>query len=147
MKRWIAATAAALMVCTASVAATAASANAVFDFQDKVFLTLPMQQEESIYLSLNTDYDRQLAQLVYEQTGQEADCFYRFDTAEQELLRTATLFLQADEDQQLYELDEDGQLVLVEPDYTTGYTIGKDGERLNGYLLHTKHLGCYVVTD
>ena len=106
MKRWIAATAAALMVCTASIAATAASANAVFDFQDKVFLTLPMQQEESIYLSLNTDYDRQLAQLVYEQTGQEADCFYRFDTAEQELLRTATLFLQADEDQQLYELDE-----------------------------------------
>ena len=84
---------------------------------------------------------------VYEQTGREADCFYRFDTAEQELLRTATLFLQADEDQQLYELDEDGQLVLVEADYTTGYTIGKDGERLNGYLLHTKHLGCYVVTD
>ncbi len=144
MKRWIAATAAALMVCTASVAATAAPANAVFDFQDKAFLTLPMQQEESIYLSLNTDYDRQLAQLVYEQTGQEADCF---DTADQEFLRTATLFLQADEDQQLYELDENGQLVLVEADYTTGYTIGKDGERLNGYLLHTKHLGCYVVTD
>ena len=75
MKRWIAATAAALMVCTASVAATAASANAVFDFQDKVFLTLPMQQEESIYLSLNTDYDRQLAQLVYEQTDKRQTVF------------------------------------------------------------------------
>ena len=102
MKRWIAATAAALMVCTASVAATAASVNAVFDFQDKVFLTLPMQQEESIYLSLNTDYDRQLAQLVYEQTGREADCFYRFNTAEQELLRTARLVLQQDKNEQLY---------------------------------------------
>lgn len=147
MKRWIAATAAALMVCTASVAATAAPANAVFDFQDKAFLTLPMQQEESIYLSLNTDYDRQLAQLVYEQTGQEADCFYRFDTADQEFLRTATLFLQADEDQQLYELDENGQLVLVEADYTTGYTISKDGNRLNGYLLHTKQPGCYILAD
>ena len=58
MKRWIAATAAALMVCTASVAATAASANAVFDFEDKAFLTLPMQQEESIYLSLNWSMSR-----------------------------------------------------------------------------------------
>lgn len=147
MKRWIAATAAALMVCTAGVSAAAAPANAVFDFGDKAFLTLPMQQEESIYLALNTDYDRQLAQLVYEQTGREADCFYHFDTAEQEFLRTATLFLQAREDQQLYELDEDGQLVLVEADYTTGYTIGKDGNRLNGYLLHTKQPGCYILAD
>lgn len=136
------------MVCTASVAATAAPANAVFDFQDKAFW-LFQQQEESIYLSLNTDYDRQLAQLVYEQTGQEADCFYRFDTADQEFLRTATLFLQADEDQQLYELDENGQLVLVEADYTTGYTIGKDGEAPKWlFAAHkaSRLLCCYWLT-
>ena len=147
MKRWIVAAAATMICAVAGVSAAAAPAAAVFDFGDSAFLTLPMQQEESLYLALDTDYDRQLAQLLYEQTGREADRFYRFDTGEQELLRTATLFLQADEDQQLYELDEDGQLVLAEADYTTGYTIGKDGNRLNGYLLHTKQPGCYILAD
>lgn len=147
MKRWIAATAAALMLCTASVTATAAPASAVFDFGDSAFLTLPMQQEESIYLALDTDYDRQLAQLVYEQTRREADRFYRFDTAEQKFLRTGELFLQAREDQQLYEIDEDGQLILTEAEYTTGYTIGGDGSRMSGYLLRTKQPGSYVVVD
>lgn len=147
MKRWIVAAAATMICAVAGVSAAAAPAAAVFDFGDSAFLTLPMQQEESLYLALDTDYDRQLAQLLYEQTGREADRFYRFDTGEQEFWRTGELFLQAREDQQLYEIDEDGQPVLLEAEYATGYTIGGSGSRMSGYLLYTKKPDSYIVAD
>ena len=70
-----------------------------------------------------------LRRTVWEETGLEADRFYQFDTGEEGFLRTGELFLQADEDQQVYEIAEDGSIDEVEAKYAHGYTIGKDGER------------------
>lgn len=60
-------------------------------------------------------------------------------------MRTGELFLQADEDQQVYEIAEDGSIDEVEAQYADGYTIGKDGEKINGYVIRTHDLGRYVV--
>lgn len=91
MKRLIAA-AAAMMICLCSAPVSASSAKAVFDFGDDAFFAVKMQENESVYLELDTTYDKQLSQSLFEQTGMEADRFYRFDTGEQEFLRTGELF-------------------------------------------------------
>ena len=61
------------------------------------------------------------------------------------LTRAGELFLQADEDQQVYEIAEDGSIDEVEAQYAHGYTIGKDGEKISGYVIRTRDLGRYVV--
>ena len=81
MKRLIAA-AAAMMICLCSAPVSASSAKAVFDFGDDAFFAVKMQENESVYLELDTTYDKQLSQSLFEQTGMEADRFYRFDTGE-----------------------------------------------------------------
>ena len=60
-------------------------------------------------------------------------------------MRTGELFLQADENQQVYEIAEDGSIDEVEAQYAHGYTIGKDGEKIGGYVIRTRDLGRYVV--
>lgn len=145
MRKWIAAAALALCMAATGVSVSASGASAVFDFGDNAFFTVRMQENESVYLSLDTEYDRQLAQTVWEETGLEADRFYQFDTGEEGFLRTGELFLQADENQQVYEIAEDGSIDEVEAQYAHGYTIGKDGERISGYVIRTRNLGRYVV--
>ena len=101
MRKWIAAAALALCMAATGVSVSASGASAVFDFGDNAFFTVRMQENESVYLSLDTEYDRQLAQTVWEETGLEADRFYQFDTGEGGFLRTGEAFLQGDGDQQV----------------------------------------------
>lgn len=145
MRKWFAAAALALCMAATGVSVSASGPSAVFDFGDNAFFTVRMQGNESVYLALDTQYDRQAAQTVWEETGLEADRFYRFDTGEEGFLRTGELFLQADEDQQIYQIAEDGSLEQVQAQYAHEYTIGKDGEKISGYVIRTSELGSYVV--
>ncbi len=149
----LAAAALAVMMCMASTAVSAAGVrsaqkgNAVFDFGDNAFFSVRMYRGESIYLKLETDYQKELAERVNELTGQEADRFYCFDTGEQSFARTGELFLAAQEGQTLYQIEEDGTLTQPEAEYAKGLFVGKDGQRISGYLIRTKTLGCYVVAE
>ena len=106
-----------------------------------------MQENESVYLELDTTYDKQLSQSLFEQTGMEADRFYRFDTGEQEFLRTGELFLQAEEGQTLYQI-EDGSFSQLEAEYVQdGMYVGKDGKKMSGFVVQTKELGEYVIAE
>ncbi len=147
MKRLIAA-AAAMMICLCSAPVSASSAKAVFDFGDDSFFAVKMQENESVYLELDTTYDKQLSQSLFEQTGMEADRFYRFDTGEQEFLRTGELFLQAEEGQTLYQIEEDGSFSQMEAGYVQdGMYVGKDGKKMSGFVVQTKELGEYVIAE
>lgn len=149
----LAAAALAAMMCMASTAVSAAGVraeqkgNAVFDFGDSAFFSVRMYEGESIYLELDTDYQQELAEQLSEQTGQEADRFYRFDTGEQSFARTGELFLAAQEDQTVYQIEEDGTITQPEAEYAQGLFVGKDGQRISGYVIRTKTLGNYVVAE
>ena len=132
MKRLIAA-AAAMMICLCSVPVSASSAKAVFDFGDDAFFAVKMQENESVYLELDTTYDKQLSQSLFEQTGMEADRFYRFDT---------------EEGQTLYQIEEDGSFSQLEAEYVQdGMYVGKDGKKMSGFVVQTKELGEYVIAE
>lgn len=149
----LAAAALAAMMCMASTAVSAAGVraeqkgNAVFDFGDSAFFSVRMYEGESIYLELDTDYQQELAEQLSEQTGQEADRFYRFNTGEQSFARTGELFLAAQEDQTVYQIEEDGTITQPEAEYAQGLFVGKDGQRISGYVIRTKTLGNYVVAE
>lgn len=150
MKKWIAAAAAACLVCLAATSVSVAGTTygqgtAVFDFGDHAFFTVKMYQGQSVYLSLDEQYDAQLAQEFYEQVGVEADQMLRFDMDGQQFARTGALFVKADEDQHVYELTEDGDFAQLEAEYVESYVVGKDGQRLSGYVISTNHLGDYVI--
>lgn len=147
MKKFAAA-AAAMMLCLCSTAVSAAGARAVFDFGDDAFFAVKMQENESVYLELDTSYDKQAAEELFEQTGKEADRFYSFDTGEEGFLRTGELFLQAEEGQTLYQIERDGSITETDAEYVSdGLYVGKDGKRMNGFVLQTKELGRYVVAE
>lgn len=150
MKKWIAAAAAACMICLAGTGVSAAGTSygqgtAVFDFGDSAFFAVKMYEGQCVYLSLDEQYDAAMAQEFYEQAGIEADHMLRFDTNGQSFARTGALFVQADEDQQVYALDEDGNFRQLEAVYAESYVVGKDGRRLSGYIIYTDTLGDYVV--
>lgn len=127
----LAAAALAVMMCMASTAVSAAGVrsaqkgNAVFDFGDNAFFSVRMYRGESIYLKLDTDYQKELAERVNELTGQEADRFYCFDAGEQSFARTGELFLAAQEGQTLYQIEEDGTLTQPEAEYAKGPVCGQ----------------------
>lgn len=146
MKR-LAAAAMALMMGMASMSVSAASAKAVFDFGDNAFFRVPMQQGESVYLALDTQYNKETAQQVLDETGREADRFYSFDMGDTQFYRTGELFLEGEETQSVYALLEDGTLEELDAEYTQGYVIGKDGKRMNGFVLRTKTLGNYIIVE
>lgn len=152
MKKWIAAAVAVLMCAAgASVSADSFSANgqaaAVFDFGDSAFFTVPMQKGETIYLALDTSYQPEESKQFFEQTGKEADTFYNFDTNEESFARNGFLFLQAQPEQTVYEQDENGLYVEIQTEYRQGYTVGKDGEKIGGFVIKTKQPGNYLIAD
>lgn len=91
MKRLIAA-AAAMMICLCSAPVSASSAKAVFDFGDDAFFAVKMQENESVYLELDTTYDKQLSQSLFEQTGMEADRFTALIPASRNFCAQANCF-------------------------------------------------------
>ncbi len=142
----------ALLMCVSGTAVSAegfsAKSNgaAIFDFEDHAFFTVKMQQNENIYLSLDTEYQKEAAQQLREKTGKEASAFYYFDTDEHSFLRTGKLFLQAQEGQTLYQL-EDGEIIELDAEFEQGYIIGKDGKKISGFVLNTKLPGNYIVAE
>lgn len=152
MKKWIAAAVAVLMCAAGTVvSADSFSANgqaaAVFDFEDNAFFTVPMQKGETIYLALDTSYRSEEAEQLLEQTGKEADAFYCFDTNGESFARSGLLFLQAQPEQTVYERTEDGLYEEIQSEYRQGYTIGKDGEKIGGFVIKTKQPGDYLIAD
>ena len=147
MKRLIAA-AAAMMICLCSAPVSASSAKAVFDFGDDAFFAVKMQENESVYLELDTTYDKQLSQSLFEQTGMEADRFYRFDTGEQEFCAQANCFCRQRKDRPCIRIEEDGSFSQLEAEYVQdGMYVGKDGKKMSGFVVQTKELGEYVIAE
>ena len=101
-----------------------------------------------VYLLEDDESIRRFVIYALRQTGMEADRFYRFDTGEQEFLRTGELFLQAEEGQTLYQIEEDGSFSQLEAEYVQdGMYVGKDGKKMSGFVVQTKELGEYVIAE
>lgn len=145
MKKWFAAAALALCMAATGVSVSASAPKAVFDFGDSAFFAVRMEQGESVYLALDTQYDRAAAQQFFADTGLEADRFFRFDTGEEDFWHTGELLLQADEGEKVYKMEEDGSFTELDVPYVNSLTVGNKSDKFSGYLIKTRELGSYVI--
>ena len=120
-----------------------AKGTATFDFDDNVFFTVKMVSEEKVTLNLSVAYDKAIDKLF----DYDADLsFYNFKGTKDAFTKTGELFIPADEDTFIYEV-VDGKLVEVEATWTDEYTITDVTKEYEGWVIETKELGYYVVSD
>ena len=116
---------------------------ATFDFDSEAYFTVKMISEEKVVLNLSTAYDKAVDKLF----DYEADLsFYNFKGSKDEFTKVGELFIPADEDTFIYEV-VDGELVEVEATWTDEYTITDVTKEYEGWVIETKELGYYVVSD
>lgn len=143
MRKWLAIAMAAVMTLGMGLASAADSipneGKAVFDFQDRAFFTVNMHSEEKVLLELDCAYQNNVAN----EYGVEFDSFFNFKGTCDTFYSKGYLFLEADKDLYLYEIDEDGEVSPVDAEYVTGYTTVRGGRKADGYLIQTKTLGNY----
>ena len=115
---------------------------AVFDFADKAFFTVKMYKGETMYLDLETAYDKAIAG----EMDADADSFYKFDKSNSSFSRAGELLIVSDDETLVpYEIDEDGNFVAVDAEYVKDYAIAHTNSKVNGFVFNTKQLGNYVL--
>ena len=116
---------------------------AVFDFADKAFFTVKMYKGETMYLDLETAYDKAIAG----EMDADADSFYKFDKSNSSFSRAGELLIVSDDETLVpYEIDEDGNFVAVDAEYVKDYAVAHTNDKVNGFLFSTKQLGNYVLS-
>lgn len=116
---------------------------AVFDFADKAFFTVKMYKGETMYLDLETAYDKAIAG----EMDADADSFYKFDKTNASFSREGELVIVSDDETLVpYEIDEDGNFVAVDAEYVKDYAIAHTNDKVNGFVFNTKQLGNYVLS-
>lgn len=115
---------------------------AVFDFADKAFFTVKMYKGETMYLDLETAYDKAIAG----EMDADADSFYKFDKSNSSFSRAGELLIVSDDETLVpYEIDEDGNFVAVDAEYVKDYAVAHTNSKVNGFVFNTKQLGNYVL--
>ena len=115
---------------------------AVFDFADKAFFTVKMYKGETMFLDLETAYDKAIAG----EMDADADSFYKFDKSNSSFSRAGELLIVSDDETLVpYEIDEDGNFVAVDAEYVKDYAIAHTNSKVNGFVFNTKQLGNYVL--
>ncbi|MBQ8598713.1 MAG: hypothetical protein IJ411_01155, partial [Oscillospiraceae bacterium] len=123
--------------------AKGAKGTATFDFDSAAYYTVKMVPEEKVTLNLSTAYDKAVDKLF----DYEADLsFYNFKGTKDAFTKTGELFIPADEDTFIYEV-VDGELVEIDAVWTDEYTITDVTKEYEGWVIETKELGYYVVSD
>ena len=116
---------------------------AVFDFADKAFFSVKMYGGETMYLDLETAYDKAIAG----EMDAEADSFYKFDNTNANFARTGELVIVSDDSSLVpYQIDEDGNFVAVDAEYVENYAVAHTNQKVNGFVFNTKQLGNYVLS-
>ena len=116
---------------------------ATFDFEDGAFFTVKMVSEEKVILNLSTAYDKAVDALF----GYDADLsFYNFKGTKDAFTKTGELFIEADEDTFVYEI-VDGKIVEIEAEYVEEYKVANTSKAKAGWVIETKELGYYIVSD
>ena len=116
---------------------------AVFDFADKAFFSVKMYGGETMYLDLETAYDKAIAG----EMDAEADSFYKFDNTNANFSRTGELVIVSDDSSLVpYEIDADGNFVKVDAEYVENYAVAHTNQKVNGFVFNTKQLGNYVLS-
>lgn len=116
---------------------------AVFDFADKAFFTVKMYKGETMYLDLETAYDKAIAG----EMDADADSFYKFDKSNSSFSRAGEMVIVSDDETLVpYEIDEDGNFVAVDAEYVKDYAIAHTNSKVNGFVFNTKQLGNYVLS-
>ena len=116
---------------------------AVFDFADKAFFSVKMYGGETMYLDLETAYDKAIAG----EMDAEADSFYKFDNTNANFARTGELIIVSDDSSLVpYQIDEDGNFVAVDAEYVENYAVAHTNKKVNGFVFNTKQLGNYVLS-
>ena len=116
---------------------------AVFDFADKAFFTVKMYKGETMYLDLETAYDKAIAG----EMDADADSFYKFDKSNSSFSRAGELVIVSDDETLVpYEIDEDGNFVAVDAEYVKDYAVAHTNSKVNGFVFNTKQLGNYVLS-
>ena len=116
---------------------------AVFDFADKAFFSVKMYEGETMYLDLETAYDKAIAG----EMDAEADSFYKFDNTNANFARTGELIIVSDDSSLVpYEIDADGNFVKVDAEYVENYAVAHTNQKVNGFVFNTKQLGNYVLS-
>ena len=116
---------------------------AVFDFADKAFFTVKMYKGETMFLDLETAYDKAIAG----EMDADADSFYKFDKSNSSFSRAGELVIVSDDETLVpYEIDEDGNFVAVDAEYVKDYAIAHTNSKVNGFVFNTKQLGNYVLS-
>ncbi len=116
---------------------------AVFDFADKAFFTVKMYSGESMYLDLNTAYNKTIAG----EMDVAADSFYKFDNDNANFSREGELLIVTNEESLVPYSIEDGELVKVDAEYVENYAIAHTNAKVNGFLFPAKQLGNYVLAE
>ena len=125
------------------IVAKDAKGTAVFDFDDDVYFTVKMVSEEEVILNLSTAYDKAIDALF----GYDADLsFYNFKGTKDAFTKTGELFIEADEDTFVYEI-VDGKIVEIEAEYVEEYKVANTSKAKAGWVIETKELGYYIVSD
>lgn len=115
---------------------------AVFDFADKAFFTVKMYKGETMFLDLETAYDKAIAG----EMDADADSFYKFDKSNSSFSRAGELLIVSDDETLVpYEIDEDGNFVAVDAEYVKDYAVAHTNDKVNGFVFNTKQLGNYVL--
>ena len=116
---------------------------AVFDFADKAFFSVKMYGGETMYLDLETAYDKAIAG----EMDAEADSFFKFDNENANFARTGELIIVSDDSSLVpYEIDADGNFVKVDAEYVENYAVAHTNKKVNGFVFNTKQLGNYVLS-
>ena len=116
---------------------------AVFDFADKAFFSVKMYGGETMYLDLETAYDKAIAG----EMDAEADSFYKFDNTNANFARTGELVIVSNDSSLVpYEIDADGNFVKVDAEYVENYAVAHTNQKVNGFVFNTKQLGNYVLS-
>ena len=116
---------------------------ATFDFEDGAFFTVKMVSEEKVILNLSTAYDKAVDALF----GYDADLsFYNFKRTKDAFTKTGELFIEADEETFVYEI-VDGEIVEIEAEYVEEYKVANTSKAKAGWVIETKELGYYIVSD
>ena len=116
---------------------------AVFDFADKAFFSVKMYGGETMYLDLETAYDKAIAG----EMDAEADSFYKFTGSNANFARTGELVIVSDDSSLVpYQIDEDGNFVAVDAEYVENYAVAHTNKKVNGFVFNTKQLGNYVLS-
>jgi|GEM_PF-458268 len=116
---------------------------AVFDFADKAFFSVKMYGGETMYLDLETAYDKAIAG----EMDAEADSFYKFTGSNANFARTGELVIVSDDSSLVpYQIDEDGNFVAVDAEYVENYAVAHTNQKVNGFVFNTKQLGNYVLS-